>query len=697
MTCRNIWQILIAANLFVLSALCSSTADVVRTDLSELKMRADHKSVSAGDAFQIIIELTPDQGWHAYWENPGDAGLKLEMDWTAPEGVEIGNLQFTTPHLIPFEEIVSYGYDGKVTILADARITDDIDVSALNISGNAFWLVCSDALCVPQEAKIGFSLPVGESVIDARLTALADATKAQMPLSADWQGQFYTDGENFTVKAAIPTEYPVIESAYLFPHTEGMMENVYRQDLSFVDGNIIGRFKNAYGYADNEEFKFLLSFKTGGGEEKSYLITAVKTETPLASVRDEVVAEQPKMTSELGLLLALSFAFVGGLILNLMPCVFPILSLKAMSVVELSNKHPREARLSGLLYTGGVIVSFGVIGLVVNGLSLGWGFHMQMPIVNFTLGLLMVLIGLNLLGVFEFNSTISGLGQGLVQNNESNGANRRATFFTGVLAVVVATPCTAPFMASALGYAFINGGLGGFLVFLALGFGLAFPYLLLCYVPTFRRVLPRPGAWMETMRNILGFPMLATALWLYWILGNQIGVNAMAVSLAASLFLALSVWSFSKNKTVWKLLSGASLLVVLYFGYVVSNMNVENRIIASDEGGLNAVAFNSKDLKELVDKKEAVFVYFTADWCVTCKLNERNALSSPEVHKAFRDNDISVMVGDWTNQNPDITKTLQSYGRIGVPLYLYFSEDRNLSNPMILPQILTTDIIVDAL
>ena len=203
MTCRNIWQILIAANLFVLSALCSSTADVVRTDLSELKMRADHKSVSAGDAFQIIIELTPDQGWHAYWENPGDAGLKLEMDWTAPEGVEIGNLQFTTPHLIPFEEIVSYGYDGKVTILADARITDDIDVSALNISGNAFWLVCSDALCVPQEAKIGFSLPVGESVIDARLTALADATKAQMPLSADWQGQFYTDGENFTVKAAI--------------------------------------------------------------------------------------------------------------------------------------------------------------------------------------------------------------------------------------------------------------------------------------------------------------------------------------------------------------------------------------------------------------------------------------------------------------------------------------------------------------
>ncbi len=696
MICRKIWQMLFAANLFVLAALCPSAADVVRTDLSEIEMRTDYRSVSAGDEFHIIIELTPDQGWHAYWENPGDAGLKLEMDWDVPEGVEIGPLQFTTPHLIPFEEIVSYGYDGKVTILADARVAEDVDVSQLQISGNAFWLICSDALCVPQDAKIGFSLPVGESAIEPDLMALVEAAKADMPLTADWVSQFHTDGQSFTVKAEVPAEYPVIESAYLFPHTEGMMENVYHQDLSFVDGNIIGRFQNAYGYVDNQEFSFLLKFKTGDGAEKAYLLTAIKSDEPVAAPR-EMAAVQPKVSSELGLAMALSFAFIGGLILNLMPCVFPILSLKAMSVVELSSKHPREARLSGLIYTAGVVVSFGLIGVVVNALSLGWGFHMQMPIVNFILGLLMVLIGLNLLGVFEFGSAFSGWGQGLVQNEGGKSANRRSTFFTGVLAVVVATPCTAPFMATALGYAFINGGLGGFFVFLSLGLGLAFPYLLLCYAPVLRRALPRPGSWMETMRNILGFPMLATALWLFWILGNQIGVNAMTVAVAASLLLAISLWANSKNKMAWKILSGACLLAVLYFGYVVSNMEIEKTSVAADDGGLNAVPFSSVQLQELIDNRQAVFVYFTADWCVTCKLNERVALSQPEVHKAFSDNGITVMVGDWTNQNPDITKTLQSYGRIGVPLYLYFPAGSDMSNPEVLPQILTSDIVIAVL
>jgi thiol:disulfide interchange protein DsbD len=286
-----------------------------------------------------------------------------------------------------------------------------------------------------------------------------------------------------------------------------------------------------------------------------------------------------------------------------------------------------------------------------------------------------------------------GVGQGLVSEGSLN-KKRRSTFFTGFLAVVVATPCTAPFMAGALGFAFVKGGLVGMAVFLTLGFGLAFPYLLLCFVPGFRPLLPRPGAWMETMRTILGFPMFATALWLFWILGNQMGVNAMAIGVAASLLLGLALLGISKANISWKVVSIIYAIGIVYSGFFLSNIKPSTTV---KEDASNAVAFSSDALRNLLSRDQSVFVYFTADWCVTCKLNERAALSQSSVQEAFIENDITVMVGDWTNQNPDITKTLQSYGRIGVPLYLYFPEGRPLNNPDILPQILTPTMVINAL
>ncbi|MBL4602059.1 MAG: thioredoxin family protein [Emcibacteraceae bacterium] len=703
MTFRNILQYIFVTFLITLFASGYSVAEVVRTDLSKIEMRADHSSVSAGDNFYIVIELTPDMGWHAYWENPGDAGLKLEMKWDLPPGVEIGDLQFTTPHLIPFEEIASYGYDGKVTIIAEASVSENIDVSELNIVGEAFWLICSDALCVPQDTTIGVKLSVGESIIDQRMDAVVQLAKADMPIVANWQSEFYSDGENFIVKSSIPDQYPVIESAYLFPHTEGMMENIYTQDLSFVNGEIIGRFKNAYGYVDNEEFKFLLTFKTGEGAELAYFLSAKKSITPITEPRQVIPELNMQAVSDINLGMALLFSFLGGLILNLMPCVFPILSLKAMSVVGLANKEPSEARLSGLLYTGGVMVCFGLIGALVlvlsaTGLAVGWGFHMQLPIVNFILGLLMIVIALNLFGVFEFGRGLTGLGQGLIANdNTDKNKLRRNTFFTGFLAVVVATPCTAPFMAGALGFAFIEGGISAMLVFLLLGFGLAFPYLLICYIPGVRHIFPKPGSWMENMKNILGFPMLATAVWLFWILGNQIGVDAMALCVIASVLLSFALWGFWKKHITWKI---ASILCVLGVGYIavqINDMDAGQNIPQSDKGELETVDYSSDELLNLLGQKKSVFVYFTADWCVTCKLNERIALSKPDVNNAFKAKNITVMKGDWTNQNPDITRTLRKYGRIGVPLYLYFPSGASFDSPVILPQILTPNIVIEAL
>lgn len=675
-----------------------SFAEVVRTDLAQLGLHTDKTSVALGSDFSIIIEMTPDEGWHGYWENPGDAGLKLEMDWQLPDGVEIDALQFKTPHLIPFEEIVSYGYEGKVTIVADGRVSEDFTGDKVVLNGSAFWLLCSDALCVPQDAKVSHQFDIGDNIVDDNLRNIVLETKEDMPIQENWESTFYTDGSNFTVKSVIPAEFPVIERAYLYPHSEGMMENTYYQDLSFINGEIIGRFQNAYGYEDNDNFDFVLTFKTGEGVDHAVMLSASKSLEPVAEIMAvaEETAEAAPLTS-LDFSTALLFAFLGGVILNLMPCVFPILSLKAMSVVELSKKDPKEARVSGLIYTAGIMVTFGIIGAIVSILSLGWGFHMQIPLVNFALGLLMVAIGLNLLGVFEFGSSFVGVGQSMTESDGSKEGARKSAFFTGVLAVVVATPCTAPFMASALGYAFISGGITGLLIFLSLGLGLAFPYLLICYVPGFRNALPRPGVWMETMKNILGFPMLATALWLFWILGNQVGVDGLTLAIVGSLFLGALLWSIPKNGLAFKALMVSCLVGVLYTGYLLHTIDVQKPVEMASNTYENQVPFSSSELNETLARNEPVFVYFTADWCVTCKLNERVALSQPSVRDAFAKNDIKVMVGDWTNQNPDITRTLQRYGRIGVPLYLYFPEGRNIDNPDILPQILTPDLVIEAL
>ena len=696
MAFQKIKRVLLAANIIFVTLSYAASAEAVRTDLSRIELLADHREISAGQTFNIAIELEPNEDWHVYWENPGDAGLKLTMNWNVPEGFTVGELQFPRPHLIPFEEIVTYGYEAKVTFFAEVTAPDTLSGDSVNLSGSAFWLTCSDVLCVPQEANIGLDIGVGNAVIDNQASLLVNAVKENMPLAADWKSDFHTDGENFTVVTDIPKEYEVIESAYLFPHSQGMMENVYNQDLSFVDGKIIGKFKTAYRYDDKGKFDFVLNIITAEGQDVAFTLVAQKSIVPLVENSGSVLAtdKESAPSLQIGLIMALTFAFLGGLILNLMPCVFPILSLKAMSVVDLAKKDPVEVKMSGLLYTAGVVICFGLIGAIVNLLSVGWGFHMQMPIVNFVLGLLMIGIALNLFGIFEFGGHMIGLGQGLM-NDKTSG--RRTSFLTGFLAVVVATPCTAPFMASALGFAFIEGGVFGMLVFISLGFGLAFPYLILCYIPAFRNFLPRPGAWMETMRNVLAFPMLATALWLFWILGNQLGLDAMAIALFAGLMFAFFIWGFSKESKLWKLLSIICLVGSIYSGVYLSNQNIQDNGSLVDKGGLRSVEYSSIELQKLIDRNQAVFVYFTADWCVTCKLNERVALSQPSVYEALKNNDITVMKADWTNQNPDITGTLQRYGRIGVPLYLYFPAGRGIDNPDILPQLLTADIIIEAL
>ena len=403
---------------------------------------------------------------------------------------------------------------------------------------------------------------------------------------------------------------------------------------------------------------------------------------------------------------AVLFAFLGGIVLNLMPCVFPILSMKALSLVNLSRADLRIARQSGLLYTAGILAAFALIGAALlalrqGGQAVGWGFQMQSPFVNVGLGLLMLAIGLNLFGVFEIGGRLMGAGASLAEGGE-----RKSAFFTGLLAVVVATPCTAPFMAGALGYALVQPPALALAVFLVLGFGLAFPYLLLSLIPSLGRALPRPGPWMATLRSLLAFPMLATALWLFWIVGRQLGATSMSVALLAALCLAFALWAFGRSaaaarRPVWQAAAVLGLIAC-----VALSANVKRYLDApgalaeaspSALGGLQPERFSPERVKGYIAEGQPAFVYFTADWCVSCKVNERVALATDAVANAFRERGVKVVEADWTAEDPVITEWLEMYDRVGVPLYLYFPQGSSLATATILPQILLPQIVINAL
>ena len=409
---------------------------------------------------------------------------------------------------------------------------------------------------------------------------------------------------------------------------------------------------------------------------------------------------------------ALLFAFIGGLILNLMPCVFPVLSIKALSLVEMPREDRRLARQSGALYTAGILVAFAAVGGALLGLraagqAAGWGFQLQNPAFNLALGLVMLAIGLNLLGVFEVGARVAGAGQSLTAGGE-----RKAAFFTGLLAVVVATPCTAPFMAGALGYALVQPGAVALAIFLSLGLGLAAPYLLIGLVPGLGRMLPKPGPWMAGFRNLLAFPLFATGIWLFWIVGKQAGVNAMALALAAALCFGFALWAWGRSPAAlrpgrWRATAAMALLATVAAGAAVERPEPgatpsPRSAAASDApagtlGLLQLERFSPERMSGYIGSGQPLFVYFTADWCVNCKVNEQVALSTDEVGEAFADRGIKVLMGDWTNEDPVITEWLQRYGRAGVPLYLYFPRGATLEEAAILPQVLLPETVIRAI
>lgn len=630
------------------------------------------------------VEFTITEGWHIYWQNPGDSGIPTSLQWQSlPAGVTAGPIHWPVPKREEMGGLVNYGYAHKV-ILPVPLSASSPDALKGMLTVKADWLVCKDT-CIPEAATLHASLE--ERASKADLHAL-HATLEHVPVP--FPSESFTIVTSDAVRVAVHTEANT--HADIFPITDGLFPNSATPTISRTKGWIGFTLPRASADA-TEHFDADLEL-VHEGITTYYRISAPVSATLPADIPPALFDVADKAPSPAapapGLWAALLLAFLGGLILNLMPCVLPVLSLKVLSLSRKADASHRAAITQGLSYTAGVLASFALIGaallaLKAGGAAIGWGFQLQSP--GFVLALLIVvfLVALNLLGLFELPVLFGSRGHNLASRNSALGS-----FATGVLAVALATPCTAPFMAPALGAALTLPAAAAMLIFIALGLGLALPYLLFSAVPALRAFLPKPGQWMQRFKEFLSFPMFATAIWLVWVLSEQTGGAGLLRALAVLLVIALSIWGLKRNHHhLWRAFWG-----VLLVGSIGCALVNPPALMPAESSAHSHTAFDSAQLDQLRREGTPVFVDATAAWCITCKVNERVALRDSRIVSLFKERNITFMVADWTRRDDAITAWLASFGRNGVPLYVYYPPG---GEPVVLPQLLTPDIVESAI
>jgi thiol:disulfide interchange protein/DsbC/DsbD-like thiol-disulfide interchange protein len=686
--------------LFLLLGLMSPAgANPVQRPNTTVELVSESASLKPGSTATLALVVTPRAGWHTYWQNFGDAGMETILTWTLPAGFSASPLRYPVPERIPFgSDLANYGYKSTNVLLLDLTVPADAS-GTVPLKVKAEWLVCDDQQCVPEDAELALSLPVGDGAADSARAGLFRDARAALPRTMPWAGQFAVQDKRFRITVPGVPQPPAGTTAEYFPLDGMVMSHSAAQTVAITADGIA--FETAAGTGPfPEQLGGLLKLTVPGAPApEGFLFTAAKTASLPA-----VEATATTSTTPAGLpspLLALGLALLGGLILNLFPCVFPVLSLKALSLAR-AGETQSHARRDALAYTAGVLVTFAALGglllaLRAGGQAIGWGFQLQDPRIIAGLALLMVAIALNLAGVFEVSTRLAGAGQGLTEKSGGTGA-----FFTGALAVLVATPCTAPFMGSALGAAVFFPPALAIGVFLALGIGLALPFLLTGFVPAFRRLLPRPGAWMATFKTALAFPMLATALWLLWVLQAQAGGDAMTAVLGLALALAFGLWLVGQaqaGRKAWPGAVGALAIVasLVLIPWATRDTGAATAQTAALPNGLATESFSPARLAELTAAGTPTFVYFTADWCITCKANERAALYTETVAAAFKAKGVTVLRADWTKRDDTIARALEGHGRTSIPLYLWYPAGNGAKPPVILPQILTPDLVVSTI
>jgi thiol:disulfide interchange protein/DsbC/DsbD-like thiol-disulfide interchange protein len=693
-----------------------SNAGPVRTAHVEAELVAEQSALIPGRPNTVALRLVMERGWHTYWQNTGDSGLPTTLTWKLPEGLRAGPIQWPAPRALPVGPLVNYGYEGEVLLLSDiATVPDFLSGKTVTLSARADWLVCKE-ICIPEGADLSLTLPVIADAAQVQrdprwIDAIAKARTSLPRPANEWN--VTATGRGSTVElhlapAAGHDSAASIAGSHFFPYVEGQIEASGVQSLTHqgtdwsmslpVASQRVGEFRRVAG----------VLVSGGASAPRALAIDVPLAGTVVAgSTAPALTAPALNLTpatggadTTLSLGTAVFFALVGGLLLNLMPCVFPVLSLKVLGFAT-HRENNAAMRHHGLAFGAGVMVSFwllaGVlIGLRAAGAQLGWGFQLQSPATIAALAVLFFVLALNLSGVFEVRQFVpSSLATWNAKNPLVNDA------LSGALAVVVASPCSAPFMGAALGYALAGPMLSTWIVFTVLAIGMALPYVLLAYFPTWRKRLPKPGAWMLRLKQLLAFPLYATVLWLAWVLGAQLDNDAVLRLGASLLLIALGLWAWQTMRTGgargWGIAAVASIAGALAVGWPVvgtSSMDAESNVSKRPAADGPWQEYSAARVAQLVEAGRPVFVEFTAAWCVTCQVNKRLVLDTDAVRDVFARRKVALLQADWTRRDPAIGAALAALGRNGVPVYVFFRPGKE---PLLLPEVLTKQDIFDAI
>lgn len=692
-----LWRAIAGALLFMLALAGSSAAHAAESNLQQspratVSLVSEYAAVSPGQQLRIGLRQRLAPHWHTYWKNPGDAGSPPNVTFTLPGGVTVGEIDWPGPDRFLVGPVASYGYENEIVFPMPLQVPADARPgSQLVIEANADWVVCEKE-CIPEDGVFRLILPVEPEArpagVDVRAAFATFDTRR--PQTAPWTATLEEGAAGLRlVVRGDGIARASVRSALYFPDTWGNVDHAADQVLTVVDGELALTLQKGQGFSPGPSGG-LLAVTDGGGQKRWFMLQ------PAPATAAPTVTEG---ATTLPLWQMALFAFLGGMILNLMPCVFPVLAIKATAVAGIAGGERRAVRLSGVFYTLGVLAAFMALALALlavraGGSAVGWGFQFQSPLFVAAMCWLMLAIGLNLSGVFEIGAALAGAGQGLAARKGHAGS-----FFTGLLAVVVATPCTAPFMGAAIGSALVAPAHVSLVVFATMGLGLALPFLLLGMFPAIARRLPRPGAWMVTLRQAMAFPMYATAAWLLWVLAQQAGEAGLRMALAGSVLVGLVAWLIGLGqhgvKRPWwprglALLGVAGLVASACVLHGAAPIDSAARVLAMD-----AEPYSAERLAALRADGKPVFVNMTAAWCITCLVNERTTLSTEAVKQAMREGGVVYMKGDWTNRDPAITAFLRSFQRDGLPFYAFYPAGG--MEPVVLPPVLTQAIVTDSL
>lgn len=686
---------MIRKSLFALLFIFSGLNAVAEEPIIQSHLISEQQVIAPGQEFQLLLNLQLAPEWHAYWKNPGDAGMAPDIKWTLSQGIEVVSVDWPTPERYEMGEVVTFGYEDEVPFLVTFHADSSLMAKEVRIDAEIQSVVCSKENCVPGSANASLSLPVGK---------IAEAAAGQKALFQKLRDELPKKIQPTSVKQK----------------DDQLLLNFYLENLEISEGTVIQFFPEEKSGIDHHRPANVTS-----GSKPGELILGLKSSGTSASQLKGVLvvgdrsydldtaylpkaemlqgSRQPPASEESGLSfeIALFFAFLGGLILNLMPCVLPVVSLKIMSFVQMAGKSRFAVFQHGLFFTLGVMASFWVLaGLLLllqsSGAAVGWGFQLQEPLFIAALTLLFTLMGLSLFGVFELGTSVANLAGSATQNARKQGLT--SSFANGVFATAVATPCTGPFMGSALGYAVTQPAYVSFAIFTALGLGMSLPYLVLGAFPKLIRWMPKPGVWMESFKQFLGFLMMASVIWLLWVFMGQTSEMGLFFLLFALFFVSLGAWIYGRWSTPLRSKRVRVVSALLMVSCLLGAFYFIKRGSASVDTPAQAVAFgwepfSRERLQELRAKNTPVLIDFTAKWCLICQANHL-VLNQNEVAKKLDELGVVRMKADWTRRDPVITEELVKYGRNGVPLYLLYGEK---GEPKILPQVLTPDSVIGSL